>query len=31
VAFDEDLPIRRDVDRFLREQVVTVQIWSAGR
>ena len=26
VAFDEDLPIRRDVDRFLREQDVNVQV-----
>ena len=26
VAFDEDLPIRRDVDRFLREHGVTVQV-----
>ena len=26
VGFDEDLPIRREVDRFLREQGVTVQV-----
>ena len=26
VAFDEDLPIRRDVDRFLREHGVSVQV-----
>ena len=26
VAFDEDLPIRRDMDRFLREHDVTVQV-----
>jgi len=26
VAFDEDLPVRRDVDRFLREHGVTVQV-----
>jgi len=26
VAFDEDLPIRRDIDRFLKEHEVTVQV-----
>jgi DNA-binding transcriptional LysR family regulator len=26
VAFDEDLPIRRDIDRFLRDHDVTVEI-----